>query len=85
MSCGIFDNNMKTMTIVSVMVVDVCLLCFKAGHSWLPRCTSVDQSSISGRPLQVLHHCLPAMESLMTCLDMNWMAILVSNHITKRE
>ena len=74
---------MKTVTI---SVFDVaCLFYFKVGHSWLPRCTSVDQSSISGRPLLVLHHCLPAMESLMTCLDMNWMAILVSNDRTKKE
>lgn len=83
MGCGILDSNMNYDHYLSFNVV--CLFYFKVGHSWLPRCTSVDQSSISGRPLQVLHHCLPAMESLMTCLDMKWMAILVSNGRTKGE
>ena len=63
-----------------------CLLFyFKVGHSWLPRCSSLDQSFITGRPLQVLHHCLPAMESLMKCLDMSWMAILVSIYVPKKN
>ncbi|PFX16223.1 Midasin [Stylophora pistillata] len=49
----------------------------QVGHSWLPRCSPVNQSINGGRSLQMLHCCLPAMESVMTCLDMNWMAILV--------
>lgn len=49
------------------------------GFSWLRRCPSVNQSSITQKPLQILHHCLPAMESLMKCLEMSWMAILVGS------
>ncbi|XP_068698835.1 midasin-like [Montipora foliosa] len=51
----------------------------QVGHSWLARCSSVNQVSANARPLQVLHHSLPAMESLMKCLEMNWMAILVGS------
>ena len=53
------------------------LLPFQVGHSWLPRCQSADQSPGSGRGLHVLGGSLPYMESLLTCLQMNWMAILV--------
>ena len=53
------------------------LLPFQVGHSWLPRCQSTDQSPGSGRGLHVLRGSLPYMESLLTCLQMNWMAILV--------
>ncbi|XP_015771488.1 PREDICTED: midasin-like [Acropora digitifera] len=52
----------------------------QVGHSWLPRCAAVDQASITAaRPLQVLHQCLPTMESLMKCVEMNWMTVLVGS------
>ncbi|XP_074625737.1 midasin-like [Acropora palmata] len=51
----------------------------QVGHSWLPRCATVDQASITARPLQVLHQCLPTMESLMKCVEMNWMTVLVGS------
>ena len=34
-------------------------------------------SGMADKELALLHHNLPTMESLLHCLDMNWMAILV--------
>ncbi|KAK2570712.1 Midasin [Acropora cervicornis] len=49
------------------------------GRTEEKRCATVDQASITARPLQVLHQCLPTMESLMKCVEMNWMTVLVGS------
>jgi len=50
------------------------------GHSWLERRGSMANLDAGGRDwsLQLLHHSVAPLESLMKCVEMNWMAILVS-------
>ena len=50
------------------------------GHSWLERRGSMANLDASGRDwsLQLLHHSVAPLEALMKCVEMNWMAILVS-------
>ena len=50
---------------------------FQVGDSWLPRSSEAVHSKSDGGQLRVLHHSLPYMESLIKCVEMNWMAILV--------
>ncbi|XP_070579649.1 LOW QUALITY PROTEIN: midasin-like [Ptychodera flava] len=53
----------------------------QAGHSFLLRSQQDNMNSLSLRvPLKLLHHLLEPLEALMTCIDMNWMAILVGPH-----
>ena len=47
------------------------------GHSWLARRGTTANADASFS-LQLLHHCVAPLESLMKCVQMNWMAILVS-------
>lgn len=58
----------------------------QVGHSFLCRC-SVNPSCCSDftfnktdKGLRVLHHLLPYLESVMKCVEMNWMTILVRNN-----
>ena len=53
------------------------------GHSWLARRGTAMNSDASRHnfSLQLLHHCVAPLESLMKCVQMNWMAILVSYSI----
>ena len=50
----------------------------QVGHSFLHRRNESTGSRVCGRRPKLLHRCLGAQESLMTCVDMGWMAILVS-------
>ena len=51
----------------------------QAGGAFLKRSTQVGGSiGEKERSTMVLHHCLEPLESLMTCINMGWMAILVS-------
>jgi hypothetical protein len=44
-----------------------------------PKCESHTQSgTVQTDPLYILHRTLKPLESLLTCLKMNWLAILVS-------
>ncbi|XP_035663677.1 midasin-like [Branchiostoma floridae] len=53
----------------------------QVGHSILPRCLSGLHTSASPScSLQLLHQALGALEDLMMCIKMNWMAILVGPH-----
>lgn len=49
------------------------------GHSWLKRRATMANLDARGRDgsLQLLHHCVAPLESLIKCIQMNWMAILV--------
>ncbi|XP_032235337.2 midasin-like isoform X2 [Nematostella vectensis] len=49
----------------------------QVGHSFLPRSPCIRPTLVTSHPLQMLHHHLPYMESLMKCLEMNWMAVLI--------
>ena len=53
------------------------------GHSWLARRGTAMNSDAGSRnfSLQLLHHCVAPLESLMKCVQMNWMSILVSYSI----
>lgn len=48
----------------------------QVGHSFLQQKDTGQQEGV--KSLQMLHHCRPALESLIKCIQMNWMAILVS-------
>ncbi len=50
----------------------------QVGHSFLRRKDTVTEEGV--KSLSLLHHCRPALESLIKCVQMNWMAILVSHH-----
>ncbi|XP_078617566.1 midasin-like [Branchiostoma floridae x Branchiostoma japonicum] len=53
----------------------------QVGHSILPRCLSGLHTLASPScSLQLLHQALGALEDLMMCIKMNWMAILVGPH-----
>nr|XP_054753628.1 midasin-like [Lytechinus pictus] len=50
----------------------------QVGHSFLARDPACDvNSALSRSPLQLLHHDLDTLESIMKCVEMNWMSILV--------
>ncbi|XP_022106859.1 midasin-like [Acanthaster planci] len=50
----------------------------QVGHSFLGRKDHIPSSYPGQRiPLQLLHHCLDPLESVMKCVEMNWMTILV--------
>ena len=55
----------------------------QAGHAFLQRESQVGRSSggDGGGGTLVLHHSLGPLESLMTCVNMGWMAILVSPRV----
>ncbi|PIK42632.1 hypothetical protein BSL78_20512 [Apostichopus japonicus] len=56
----------------------VTLSLVQVGHSFLPReMEDCESDSIGASRLFLLHHDLQPLESLMKCLQMNWMSILV--------
>ena len=55
------------------------------GHAFLPRTNkSKVLPSHFQQKLRVLRRQLPVIESVMKCIEMNWMAIIVSSQIFKR-
>nr|XP_045588861.1 midasin-like [Procambarus clarkii] len=56
----------------------------QVGHSKLNRNQDGDHSEDDdGEDLYVMHHQLPVMESLINCINMNWMSILVRTNIRR--
>ena len=49
----------------------------QVGHSFLPIEGQGHCHRDSTVAMEILHHCLEPLESLMKCVEMNWMAILV--------
>ena len=49
----------------------------QVGHSFLPIEGQGHSHGNSPVAMEILHHCLEPLESLMKCVEMNWMAILV--------
>ncbi|KAL5010016.1 hypothetical protein ScPMuIL_012321, partial [Solemya velum] len=49
----------------------------QVGHSFLPRERQIPNDWMPSTELQMLHHCIPPLESVMKCIEMNWMTILV--------
>ncbi|KAK7081093.1 AAA ATPase midasin [Halocaridina rubra] len=52
----------------------------QVGHSFLERkANGCDSEEDSSGDLYIMHHQLPILESLITCINMNWMALLVGD------
>ena len=51
----------------------------QVGHSFLPIEDQGQCHRDSSVAMEILHHSLVPLESLMKCVEMNWMAILVSS------
>ena len=49
----------------------------QCGHSFLPR-VQHQQPINSLDSIHLLHHCLDPLESVMKCVEMNWLSIIVS-------
>ena len=52
----------------------------QVGHSFLPRTVHSNSNSETNEELLLLHQNLGPLEALMKCVQMNWMAILVSRN-----
>ena len=48
------------------------------GHSFLPINCQGQSDRTKSLAMEILHHSLEPLESLMKCVEMDWMAILVS-------
>ncbi|KAG1714135.1 Midasin [Nymphon striatum] len=55
------------------------------GNSILPRNSEKERYHSDGCSLRLLHHQLEALESLMLCMEMNWMAILIGHEATGKS